>query len=164
MMTPLSTKTMLWQVESWKRLRPALTIIYEQEHLPETAPFPGKLSTTLDVAFYDEADALGKLFILTGREPYDGTLVAYYTGILTTFPSTHTPYCANLLYFVRKPWRGQGIGYCLFLEVEDALRARGIHIASAVVKDRTHDGEGLLQALDYTPEEMTYLKWIREDT
>lgn len=151
-----------FQQETWDAIADELQPIYEREHLPETAPFRGQLSTTLNREQYEVLARSGQLCVCTGRD-HEGSLVAYYLGVLSNFPSTHTRTCFVMLYFVRPAWRKRGLGRALFQAAEGLLQQQGIDIISAVSKLRTDAGRRLFEDVGFAPEETVYLKWIGKE-
>lgn len=159
-----------YQEESWETLCPELTFLFEREHGQELR-WRDSMVPSLNQELHNILAEAGCLHCVTARQGIE--LIGYFVTYITPhmyWKSTRTEerllYGANTLYFVRIPFRHQGIGKELFIFATDLLRKKGVQVIVSGAK--TFEGRAyldyspLFHSLDWTHLEHGYMLWLED--
>lgn len=141
--------------ESWKDFwRDAEAIVYN-EHQPETNR-QSEYSGPFAVEMYEALDATSCLDILVARDgPY---IVGYHVAMVLPAPHGTDTLCGfTSFYFVRRAYRGQGIGSELFERSAANMKGRGV--ARIFTPSRAHSPHtNQLKRLGWQDYEVTLMR------
>ena len=149
----------IWRcgIEQWKEFWPNFSVVWESEHRLEVQPKEidsGEINTLA----YQAWEQAGLLSIITTR--LDKELVGYFVCVYMPYVNFTQHFCCfSMLYYVRKPWRGLGIGTVLLDKVESVAAVRG---ASAIFVGAKTDLPYIdfFRHKNYKPHELMLYKWL----
>jgi GNAT superfamily N-acetyltransferase len=144
------------QEEWWDEFFPDFLPIWETEHGPEVHP-PEMPNRRLNQAVYQRLENADALTVMTARD--NGQLVGYLVSVTAPFPHADL-LCAHItLYYVRKPWRRQGIFGRVMTKARQCWEADGVALVSTQAKVALGFGPAL-EATGFHLHELGYLLWL----
>jgi hypothetical protein len=131
-----------------------------QNHYKEVALNQAEIPLDMDLARYEQLDALGMLHIVTART--GGALVGYFTGVVS--PHLHyrsTLHCLVDLYWLEPLWRRGTLALKLFGHAHRTLKDRGVvKVMSGTKIHNALDNSRLFEFMHYTLAEKQYTKLL----
>lgn len=144
--------------EAWKDLWPEMEPLMNIEHAPEVSFLQEHMKVNIDTKHHQAMDDLGYLDNLAVRD--NGTLIGYC--IVGRYPNPHfmgVKTAFQLHYFLRKQYRGQGIGKHMFQTSEAKLREQGIEVVTTGAKTSLPYA-AVFRSLGWHEVETLFAKWI----
>lgn len=144
-----------YNFESWDSFWADCREIVYNEHQPETN-LQEEYAGPFDVLMYESLEKIDRLDILVIRD--GDTVVGYSVSIL--MPAPHgilTTMGMMSFYYVRKPYRGKGIGSQLFERAASHLNERGSHRITVSFRAHTPHYKQL-RRLGWEPYEVTMIR------
>ena len=144
-------------IERWEEFWPDFLVVWKSEHRLEVQPKEvdrGEINT-LAYRAWEQMDLLSIITVRVDKE-----LVGYFVCVYMNYVNFTQHFCCfPMLYYVRKPWRGLGIGTVLLAKVESIATVRGVDAIFIGAKTDlsyvdffSHKG--------YKPHELMLYKWL----
>lgn len=147
--------------ESWATLWPDMQEIWLEQHRHETPPEEVRncADCQIDVLKYMSLDSSGLLDITTIRDT-DNKLIGYSINLITPHINYADVICnIPMLHYIRKEYRGQGLGKLLITATEQNLRKRGVQAAFMSTKTDLQQA-GIYTKLGWRHHELFMFKWL----
>jgi len=107
---------------------------------------------------YERIDFAGNLHILVARDA--GNILGYHVSMIMPAPHGTDTLCGfTSFYFVRREYRGKGIGAQLFLQAAESMKGRGVTRIFTPSREHTPHVE-LLQRLGWEKYEIMLMRKI----
>ncbi len=143
-----------YQNETWENIAVEVEALAGEELYSEVTPIP--LTGHFAYETYDMLYKIGMLFVLTAR--IEETLVGVYIALIDNHLNfSKCRFASPSIYYVRKAYRGEGIGKTLFTMAETQLKAKGVNVIFCGTKTYL-PFSAFFEHLDYRPVETVYMK------